>query len=281
MGSIRNRVRATPGSYSYTVNESVAAVDAASANISSGGGGAFSWSQKPSNYTRTLATFDASAATPTPGAGKTYNDELAYASPNSNWSQIYAEGPTGGNNFSNTTDATAPASPPNILRVRNVAGNYGTDHSNGNLGTPFTSTGSFFLGYVFKLSANWTFHPISHKWWRFELPGGNFLIQLSHDATRLRASDEAAGIAYEPQVNFTIPLNQWNVLQAVVVRGTSNNGSLNIWCNSTLVTSYSNITIAASGNFSVGSIDNHRGGGGYNQSQDEFQDIDQILIAAP
>lgn len=227
---------------------------------------------RPANYTTVIPGLNFSQAVPAGGGNERY-----LASPSNAWSVIFDADGSGGSNFSQVTDPTAPGSPADVWRLRFAAGTWSSGHSIGYLGRALPSVNEVYISFWIKWDPQFEFNTISTKLVRLQVPGGYVLIQARHSADYLRASDESIGQAYEPQNGAQPALGVWHQVEIQLIRGDP--GTVRVWVDGQLRTSYTNLPV--SGPFSTLSIDGHLGGGGMTKVRDSFYWLDDVFIATP
>lgn len=215
--------------------------------------------------------------------------ERALAAPKAAWSVVSDPNPATGEGIFATTRAGGPKSASSVWEFRANAGavgggveGAGSSGGYGDLGRAINLS-EFGIALGFYLSTGFHVHTISHKLFHFEMAGASqfFLVQLAHNLDFFRASDENAGVAYEPQDGSAVSDGTWHQLEIWLKRGAAGTGRLKVWCDGVLRNSVTNLAIAPTGNFTTISLDTTMGGGGYTLSAPQLMAVDHLSIYTP
>jgi hypothetical protein len=280
-GTISSSGRYTAGSVAgnYWATVSAAGLsDAAVLTISSpdvpssSAGGAYP--NRPTNYSTVLGEFDASAAVPAGG-------QIQRAVVGTPWSVIYdgVDGGTAASNWTRVSDATAPQSPPYVWQLHMPPGTWDTGHGFGNLFTALPpSNTELYLSISIKWDPNFEWHAVSNKFLWFD--AGQILVQSREGSDWLHAEALDVSTWFDPQVNTPISLGVWHQVEVVLRRGIP--GTIKVWMDGVLRTSYTSVNIPLPNNvFSDFVLTGHQGGGAFTRTRDSYYWIDHIFIAAP
>lgn len=239
-----------------------------------------SYPNRPASYTKVLGEMDFSQAVP---PGSAYE---RYLTGQTIWS-VVSDADASGSNWSVVSDPTAPRSPASVWQLRMKKGTYGGGVPGvgggtgfGQIGRPINSS-AVYASFWIKWSAGFRFHDVSQKMVRMDMSGAGqaFLLQTKHDGAYFRASDEQAGIAYEPQDGSAPSTGVWHQVELLVVRG--NPGTVKVWVDGKPRISYTNLPVAGTGNFMTFSIDSYMGGGGMVLPADQSFTLDHLFVAGP
>lgn len=230
---------------------------------------------RPSNYTKTVSDLDLGPAMTVPACtGKGNGDERYLAGLSNTWS-FFGDCTGGLGSPSRFSFVTVDGRTALRLIFPGTPTTDGTTY--GNLGRPLPNVNEVYASYWIKWDAGFEFNPISSKHLRMEKYNGNFLLQASHDNQFLRASDEGIGQPYEPQDGSKPALGFWHQVEVLVKTG--NPGTVKVWLDGKLRTSYTNLPVT--GPFQTFSIDGHLGGGGTEKTRDSFYWLDRVVVATP
>lgn len=243
-----------------------------------------SWlANKPSGWNTLIREFDPSWSVPggTPGAERSINGGP--------WSVIFDDGgPGGASTFSRVADSE-PGGRSFAWDLIMAAGSYGggvpgsgEGNTFGNIGVPFAaSTDNLYWCVAIWFSADFYFHPVSHKGNRSELSGGNFLGQIKHNSDWWRPSDESIGQDYDAfkTANTTPTTEAWHIWEGQLIRG--NPGTLRIWWDDILQYECTSEPLGTTSAFSNYSQDGHLGGGGFTLPIDQHMRLGTILLYKP
>lgn len=163
------------------------------------------------------------------------------------------------------TDATAPVSPPSVIRSRIEAGaNFGGMQLRYSSGTAYND---MFVGLIWRTNAGFQGRTTANKMFFVRGPavngffgmagttGGPFVLGFGHNSGSLDNSHifpGDLGLGYSPNNVDTgsLPLNTWTRIEVYLKKSTtatSRDGILRYWVNGALCANYANVNYAPNG----------------------------------
>jgi hypothetical protein len=183
-----------------------------------------------------------------------------------------------------TSDASAPQSPPSTWVGHWVPGTYSDGHGIGNVGAAIPNVTRLYASvrvlYDFPDLSYW--HAVSNKFVNIETDFGLILVQLK-EGSNYRHAEELGNFAIDSTPgnlagqlsNGAVPVNQWVQIEVLIDLP---NRIFKVWQDGVLTTSTTSAPFAAT-RMSAFSINAHRGGGGETLSADLYYKYDHFHVA--
>lgn len=230
-----------------------------------GGGEAGLYDNRPANYTTEISDYAFDEAVPGNNTDQSFGT--------GGWSMI------GGADITIESDATAPASPPEVLQWLYADGGTAGESVGNIYRSISTSISELYVAFSIWHDANFEWNTISNKLFYWE--DGNIILQSRHNDTFLSVFIGALDVSYDPNGYDPVQSDfdgKWANIEYIIKRG--NPGLLKIWLNGVLVMNRA-VEVPAVSSFSELKIDSTWGGATANRTRDSFRRIDHILIAHP